>query len=432
MDPIKLTAGGTALLFGDDGNVSNAATKKAVGTWTSQSTQKDNKVRYTVNGADQTPLTAAFAFNANNQLTMSLTAPDGTVSSVLTLVGQIVIDNDHNLTYQITDQNGNATGRGLPVYGSISFEQAQNDLVLALTGGGSTKIAGLNGTQSLQAIQNNLADFKGDDLLVFSAQTTNIIDGQADPLILPAQISFAGGWDILPSGSVIFNSNIQSSNTGQTVALEFAGKLKGVTAGFAYFAGPTGTDFAFNIAGQHVFKSVNAETDLSWESTIGFSKKTFRAQVKVNEVTKFKDGQLSFNGTLDLQVPPPQSNGQQGGTPTLSLQMDATYTFDNNNMLVFKADVTGGSQPSYDLMLQGTFKYSNLALTFSIDYTNKSGATDLSVQVGIQGNKNSMIQQLAIVLNITPDQAAVKLNLSFSVRMEFADGVRVKKAAEAA
>jgi hypothetical protein len=110
----------------------------------------------------------------------------------------------------------------------------------------------------------------------------------------------------------------------------------------------------------------------------------------------------------------------------MALSLSATYNIDQNGVLKFTADVQeGGPTPSYDLMLTGTYKYSNLSLTFSINYTDKAGAPDLSVSLAVQGDQNSIIQQLSLILNITPAAAQLQLSLSFSVKLMLVDGQRV-------
>ena len=109
----------------------------------------------------------------------------------------------------------------------------------------------------------------------------------------------------------------------------------------------------------------------------------------------------------------------------MALSLSATYNIDQNGVLKFTADVQeGGPTPSYDLMLTGTYKYSNLSLTFSINYTDKADP-DLSVSLAVQGDQNSIIQQLSLILNITPAAAQLQLSLSFSVKLMLVDGQRV-------
>lgn len=418
MQGLPINVAGRDLLFAIDGNVMDAGMQAVIGAWNSESPQKDNEIGYTADGAAQIPLAAKYSFNDSNQLQVQLANADGSLTDAVTLVGGIEIDDDHDLNYILLDNAGNKTGAKLTIYGDLQFAQDTNNLTIALAGGGRAAIQGLNGVQSLQAEKNHIAAFRADDLLIFHAETDNDV-GQPDLLVVPAKIDFVGNWDI-QQGRLVFMSNIKSSSDSNQVSIGFAGKLAGVTAGFVYFADADKTQVALNITGQHVFKADKSETDLSWQSSIGFTGKTFSAQVNVDSVTNFVGGQsLSIKGSLTLQ----QANGEQ---LEMDLSLEAQYSFDTNNILIFKAAISEGSTPSYDLMLQGTFKYSNLNMTFTAEYTNKAGATDLTVSVGITGDRNSMIQKLALVLDVSESEAKLKLDLTFEVHLQFADGVRVK------
>ncbi len=417
MEGITLTTGGKQLLFATDGTVVDASSQAPLGAWRSQSDQKDNQIRYTVSGAGQTPLPAVYAFNDTNQLQMQLRTADGKLSDPFTFIGGIEIDDSHDLNYVLVDNAGTPTGQKITVYGNLQFAQDTNNLAITLTGGGQTQIQGLSGVTSLQAEKNHIAAFKADDLLTFQAETDNEIPGQEDLVVIPANIQFAGGWDI-QNGSLVFLSNIKGAPNKPAINIGFAGKLGGVTAGFVYFADAGRTQAALNITGQHVFKAGKAQTDLSWESSIGFTGKTFSAQVSVNSVTNLAAGQvLSIKGGLTLMQ-------ETGGKIDMDLALDAQYSFDANNMLVFKALITDGNQ--YDLMLQGTFHYANLNLTFQAAYTNQPGASDLHVAVGIQGDQKSIVKNLALVLDVSESQAKLQINASFDVHLQFADGVRIK------
>ena len=423
MQGITLTVGGKQLLFATDGTVLDATSQAALGAWQSQSTQKDNQIRYTVGGAPQAPLPAIYSFNDTNQLQMQLRTADAKLTSPFAVIGGIEIDDSHNLNYVLVDNTGTPTGLKITVYGNLQFARDTNDLTIALTGGGQARIRGLNGVASLQAEKNTIASFKADDLLTFQAETDNEIAGQEDLVVVPAKIQFAGGWDI-QNGSLVFLSNIKGDPSQPAINIGFAGTLGGVTAGFVYFADAGKTQAAFNISGQHVFKAGKGQTDLSWESSIGFTGKTFSAQVSVDSVTNLAGGQtLSIKGGLTLMQ-------DTGGKTSMDLSLDAQYSFDANNMLVFKALVTDGNQ--YDLMLQGTFHYSNLNLTFQVEYTNQPGASDLHVAVGVQGNQNSIVKNLALVLDVSESQAKLQLTASFDVHLQFADGVSIKTPAVAA
>ncbi|HME07415.1 MAG TPA: hypothetical protein VKG25_10205 [Bryobacteraceae bacterium] len=423
MQGITLTVGGKQLLFATDGTVLDATSQAALGAWQSQSTQKDNQIRYTVGGAPQAPLPAIYSFNDTNQLQIQLRTAEAKLTNPFVVIGGIEIDDSHNLNYILVDNTGTPTGLKITVYGNLQFARDTNDLTIALTGGGQARIRGLNGVASLQAEKNTIASFKADDLLTFQAETDNEIAGQEDLVVVPAKIQFAGGWDI-QNGSLVFLSNIKGDPSQPAINIGFAGTLGGVTAGFVYFADAGKTQAAFNISGQHVFKAGKGQTGLSWESSIGFTGKTFSAQVSVDSVTNLASGQtLTIKGGLTLMQ-------DTGGKTSMDLSLDAQYSFDANNMLVFKALVTDGNQ--YDLMLQGTFHYSNLNLTFQVEYTNQPGASDLHVAVGVQGNQNSIVKNLALVLDVSESQAKLQLTASFDVHLQFADGVRIKTPAVAA
>ena len=96
----------------------------------------------------------------------------------------------------------------ITLYGVISFAQDTNNLTIALTGGGSAQVQGLNDIQSLTAARNDIAEFSGADLLQFEAETDNVVPGSADPLVVPAVIKFTGNWDI-QNGSLVFIGSVK-------------------------------------------------------------------------------------------------------------------------------------------------------------------------------------------------------------------------------
>ncbi len=425
MDGLNLTIGGRKLLLMTTADVVDAASGTTVGAWRSESNEKDNKVRLTVDGGAESAVQAVYQFNGNNQLVAQLVGDDGTVFDPFTFVGGIEIDDQHDLQYVLVDNTGASTGKSITVYGDLSFAENTNHLSIALTGGGTAGIQGLTGVQSLQAEKNHIAAFHADDLLIFHAETDNDIPGQEDLVVIPAKIDFVGAWDI-QDGSLVFHSNIKGSPESPAVSIGFAGTLKGVTAGFVYFADKGQTQAALNITGQHVFQAEHATTELAWQTSIGFTGKSFLAQVDATSTTHFATGQvLAIKGDLTLQ--------QDDGTPLkMNLSLEASYSFDANNILVFKALITGGDQPSYDLMLQGRFHYRDLALVFTVEYTQNPTASDIKVTLGITGDRKSIIKNISLVLDISEAEAKLQLNLSFDVRLRFADGVRVKEIPAAA
>ena len=97
-------------------------------------------------------------------------------------------------------------------------------------------------------------------------------------------------------------------------------------------------------------------------------------------------------------------------------------------ILVFRANIASdGIQTSYDLMLEGTFRCKNMKLEFALRLSNKAGAKQIQVQIGIEGSTESVIKNLALLLDISEYEASLKLTLSIEVRMRFVDGVRVRE-----
>jgi hypothetical protein len=410
-----LTIAEKQLTFGSDGSVTDS-TGASQGTWT---TQQDNKVHYTIGGEDQTPLDATWSMDANNVLSVVLSAGAGTEPSAsFAFLGGVEIDDATHLIYFIVDGTGTKTGFKITLTGAITLSADSSSLSVALAGAAAIQITGDSTTQILTAAQNSVADFNAEDLLNFAAVTTNTVEGVPDGVPVLAKINFAGNWDIRGSG-LVFVSQVRVPAGGPaTIDIAFAGTLKGVTVGFEYFTGADATDpaqFAFNISGQHVFDSGK----LNWSSSIGFTGKAFTASVEITDQQNIGNNKLSITGKLNL-------SDTAGGPLKIDLSLSAEYDIDKNGVLKFTADVEeGGPTPSYDLMLSGTYKYSNMSLTFSIDYTDKAGVPDLRVNVAIQGDQNSVIQKLSLILDITPAAAQLQLTLSFSARLQFVDGQRV-------
>ncbi|MCX6633182.1 MAG: hypothetical protein NTW28_36770 [Candidatus Solibacter sp.] len=299
MPGLRVTIGGRRLVFAATGAVLDGVSQQPVGKWRSESAEKDNRFRYDLAGVAQTLLVAAYRLNGKNQLVLGLPG-DGGATAEFTFQGMIAVDADHHFFYELIDDTGRNTGVAFTVYATgFHFAEKSNDLVVELAGGGELNIGGASGAQSLEAVRNHLPQFRADDLLTFEAVTTNVVDGE--PQDFPADLHFGGTFD-LERDQLVFLSEIQNT-PGKSVKLGFAGKLKGVTAGFVYFADGLSTDVVLNIHGKHVFNSAGGgQTDLTWETTLGFSGQTFRAAVAVDFARTTASGNiLSLNGKLRLE-----------------------------------------------------------------------------------------------------------------------------------
>jgi hypothetical protein len=422
LEGLRFTAAGRKLLLATTGDLVDVAgtAEKVVGKWVAQSTQKDNQIRYTVDGAAQAPLKANYSFTKRNQLQVSVTS-DGSASKFV-FPGRIEVDSNHDFKYFIIDSKGEDTSAFFVLYGEFSFADTTVSLTIKLTGGGVTAVTGASGSQSLETVKNHMAGFDADDLLTFHARTVNVFDGVLEPVSKLAILDFLGNWDI-QDGTIVFVSQVRSSPGSREVNLGFAGKFKAVTAGFVYFADASGAKAVLNIRGRHTFKG--GAGSLAWNTVIGFSEKSFDAQVSVTGFVPLESGQsLTIDGKLAIK-------GGGGKQLSLDLSLQARYDFEAG-LLVFRADIaTGGLQPTYDLMLAGAFKYSNLNLTFQIQYTNTANAKKLTVAVGVQGSRDSMIRNLALMLDVSESEAKLKLNLTIEARIVLKNGVRVKELAEA-
>ena len=414
MDGLQLNVGGQTRVFlpsGDVGVLSNGQTTLK-GKWRTTSLAdepKDNQIRYTLDGAAQAAVPVRYSFDGNNQLVAVIPAAanGGSDSSPFAFLGTINIDGTFNLVYALMDAEGNNLSNSITLYGNISVDPQTHNLTVDLGSAGKTQITGASGLQSLDAARNNLAQFKGDDLLRYSAVTTNLLkDGSAAQTL--ANINLPGSWDI-KQGKLVFVSQVK----GQTVEIGFAGTYKGITAGLAYFAGPGGNEFAFNIKGQHTWDNGSSA---NWAFSLGYSGKTFTATLSGQSIIKTGDGTFTISGKTSLV--------SADGKPTFDLNLDVAYKW-QQGFLHFTANVasTGGNL-SYDLGLEGNFVYKGGTLSFQIKFSNKPADSSLQFNLNFTGGKDSLIQSLSLVLNVSPDK--VDLTFSFQVSLSWEDG-KLKK-----
>jgi hypothetical protein len=429
--PLTLKVGGQTLAFLPSGEVAVAAdgNQTVQGSWRSKvsgAEPRDNKVRYSLNGADQTPLQAVYSFtDPDNQLQVILKADDGTQSDPFVFPGGIEIDDDHELIYNLIDDSGNTLNASVTVYGgNFRFEDGTGNLLMDLAGGGQVSVVGDSGVNSLEAVENRVAGFNADDLLHFHASTDNTL-ADSSVMSVPAKLSFIGTWDI-QNGSLVFLSKITGDITKPDVHIGFAGKIGAVTAGFVYFADSQGTQLAFNISGRHVWKAGNTTDEFNWQSTLGFSQKTFNAKVNFDLTSKSTSGRtFSVDGDLTLQQ-------TAGGAASMSFNLKAQYQW-KNNLLTFHADVSDvAGALSYELMLEGTFKLNHGKITFNVKYTNAPAGDTFSLDLNMQGDKSNMIKSLSVHLQISQGAAGIMINATAEIRLRFVKGVGVLEKVPAA
>jgi hypothetical protein len=427
MEGLKISNGAKTLFFLPTGDVAEDGTEKVVGKWRSESKGNEvrNRLRYNVGGAEQTALPVKYSFNEFNQLVAVLpgAGAGGADGDPYTFRGRVRINDNHDLVYEVYGKDGIQTSNRITIYGDISFAEKTNDLVLALSGGGEATVKGAKGTNGIsqmKAEKNFVAAFKADDLLRFMAFTSN--DFSTSPARVPkkAQIEFVGKWDMRDEGGenqLVFVSKVISSGGQNIVTLGFAGKVQAVTFGFAYYADKDGHNFAFNIKGEHKWKS----TEAKWELSLGYSARKFTAEVSGTITSKGKFGVFTLTGAARIEH-------ESGKKIAISLLLEGVYTFENNK-LVFKIDIqTSDGKVTYDMLLEGKFVFKSGTLSFQVKFSNKNPGEDFSIEIAWKKDLDQLKTSLSLVLE--KDKKDIKITFEFEMRMRWKDGVRIKDPAK--
>jgi hypothetical protein len=421
MNGLQANINGQQLVFTPDGNVSatSGGASQVKGTWKTKAADQasQNKISYTIGGAPQTPVPVTYQFNANNQLVAVIPAAanGGAASAPFTFLGTIAIDDNHDVTYSLLNATGAALPTSITVYGDISFEANTNDLLIKLAGGGQTKITGEDGVQKLEALENTLAGFNADDLLRFIASTTNTFaDGTVT--LAAAKIDFIGNWDV-KGDQLVFMSRVKGNIANPDVEIGFGGTFKGVTFGFAYFSDKDGVDLAFNIKGQHTWNS----TAVSWNVSLGYTQKTFKASFAGTLHQKSAEGrEFTLSGKTTFEM-------KDGSKPSFALELNGEYDWTQDGKLIFTAKVSEQNGAlNYDLSLEGKFVFKSGTLSFQIKVSSADSSPSVQITLAFQGNQASLIKALSLVLNVSEGQ--VSIDFQFEMRMTFVDGVLVKSA----
>lgn len=417
MNGLSLNFQGETRVFGPDGTVSVLVNgqPQPKGTWTTQPPggPKDNQIRYDISGQAQSPLPIKYSFNEQNQLqaTIPAAANGGTDSEPFTFMGSIQLDDAHDIVYQLITADGSPMQRNVTLYGDLRFDPKTHNLLIDLTGGGTAEIKGDSGVASLEALKHDISPFQSNDLLRFKASTTNVLsNGQTKKIA--ADTKFTGNWD-LKGSQLVFVSQVKGDIRKPTVTLGFAGKFKAVSAGLAYFADEQGTQFAFNINGQHRWNSGSA----NWDVFLGYSKKQFTARVSGNlQIDKPMGDQRDLTLSADWTI-----EHTDGSQTNLKMELAAAYRWSDQNMLTIQAQfVKNGLTVSYDLKVEGKFVFKSGVLTFQVKYNNQDPDNKFSFQIAFQANPTNLIKALSIVLNVTEN--SVSIDFQFEMRMTWVDG----------
>ncbi len=427
MKELQLNKGTQKHIFQADGKVAvlanNARTVK--GTWRTEAKAtepKENVLRYDIDGQSQTPVAVRYGFNQFNQLTAVIPAAanGGADSETAVFLGQILIDDAHDLVYSILTPEGNLANNRITVYGDLKFSGDTSNLVIEMKNGEKAEIKGekgLTGLAMLKAEKNLVQEFKANDLLRFAVFTRNDLATQTTRVPKKAEIEFVGKWDVNPdSGQLVFLSKVTGDLTKPDVTIGFAGTVKAVSVGFAYFADKDGKQLVFNIKGEHRWNSTAAR----WELSLGHSEKKFTATFKGKLEKTMADGQqFALSGEMTIEH-------AAGKSTSLAFKVEGSYQFNNDNKLVFTVDVaTSNGQVTYDLKVEGRFVFKKGTLVFQVRFSNKEPNSTVQIQIAFKGNEASLIKNLSLVLDIAPNK--VTINFEFEMRMRWVDGVLVKE-----
>jgi hypothetical protein len=425
MKGLRLSFKGEERIFFPDGSVAvmTDGEPKVVGAWRSQSLaddDKDNCIRYDIRGVQQEPVPVQYGFNDSNQLTATIADPSAASEEVgtpvtVTILGQIAIDDLHDIVYKMVDHEGRLTGRQIVIYGSLSFNEAGDKLVIDLVGDGQAEIKGQDPIASIEALRNNnRREFRGDDLLRFNALTYNDVGGAPFPKSYPAEINLTGEWDI-QGGQVVFVSKVKGDPRKPDVVVGLAGRFKGISAGLAYMVDKDGEEqIAFQIEGKHTWNS----GDASWSCSLGWSDRKFTGKILGDLETKTKSGnRLVMSGSLEIEK-------DEDAPLQLDLDLKVSYDWKDGN-IIFSADVsTENERLNYDLALEGTYKFKSGKLTFAIVYSDRDDARSATVSLAASGNRDDLKWSLSVLLEVDEDQ--IDLEIYFSIKVKWENGVRVK------
>jgi hypothetical protein len=395
---------GATLIFGPEGDVAQVVNGQQLmtGHWRSESGERDNCIRFDLNGQPQTPIPCRYRFNEFNQLVAALEKPDGSSTDEFTFTGFIEVNETGVMVFTLITGEGVAMAHNVVVYGKLHFDSS-NLLVIDLAGGGSARIRGDGGSASIEALAN-LADphAKAADLLKFHASTVNKLASGRKKTYL-ANIQLKGNWDI-QDNSIVF---LAAHDDGST-KIGFAGKFKGVAAGFAY--SPDGGKIGFVISGTHTWNSGSA----SWDVTLGYSKARFEGHLSGAAQQTLPNGAVALTGSMDIA----------GKDISFDMNIQARFTWNQANNLIFVADVqtTPGHELNYDLKLEGTFVFDGATLRFDAK-VSKTDAT-VSFALATSGNKDALTFALAMTLDRATSQ--VDLSFTFSMTMRWENGKLVK------
>lgn len=419
MRRLKLNHNGETRFFQADGTVAVLQRGLPVvrGVWKAGAST-GNLIEYHLDNLDQPPVPVCHRFNQFNQLETLIpaTANGGVDSEPCTWLGRIEVDDACDIVYHLFADDGTALSHHLLVRGQLRFAAETADLEIDLAGGGVATITGekgLDGISRLAAGQSLTADFDARDLLTFTARTRNDLANRASRLPVRARIEFTGHWDIAPAtGGLIFRSRVAGSPDRPEAAIGFAGQLRAVTVGFAWYADQQGAQLALTISGRHRWNA----TEAGFELTLGKSERRFLADFSGELLRRGEVGhQFVLRGEVTLR------HQEQRGS-VLAIGVEGEYEVDRLGRLVFRAALS--SDAKYDLQLEGKMVYRDGTLSFLMRAGREKETPSIRMQLAYRKNREELQTMLAALLLVEKEK--VRFEVSFEMRLEFKGGVLVR------
>ncbi len=376
---------GKTLLFRADGTVavSNNGAALTQGRWNTNDTSvtPGNRLHYDLNGQVQPPIAVQQAFNANNQLVTTIA---GTAASC-TWFGSIEVDDANDVIYKLMTDDEQDAQHQIVVYGKLRIDEVNADLTIALPEGTQTSIKRAKVPDSIATKPRAIASTKAPYQLQFSASTQNQFPGEPIAIPAPARIRFNGLWKMDATTGFMFIAKVTGPVAKPDVAIGFAGKFKGVAAGFQYTTADN--KLVLSIAGQHTWDHGKGQFKFT---LVNQGAALFQADFSGGFVHTFDDGRtFALEGKLTFK--------KQNQQTSFDLSLKGTYAFAPDGRLTFSAQLgQAGGLTTYDIRLGGTVGFKGGTLSFAATFSNKQTSSlqiafdrdDLKIKFGLAFGKS--------------------------------------------
>lgn len=362
---LQFTTNGKTLLFRADGTVAEQSASNVLprGRWNTIAPvgTSVNQLQYDLGGTVQPVIPVQQSFNNSNQLVTTITS---TPAATCTWFGNIEVDDANNVVYHLMTDSEQDANHQIVVYGKLHVDSANADLAIDLPDGTKTSIKRAKIPNSIATKPGLVASAKAPYELQFSATTLNQFPGSTVPAPAPAKIRFKGSWKVDPEKGFMFIAKVSGPVAKPDVEIGFAGKFKGVAAGFQYTTADN--KLVLTIAGQHTWDNGKGQFKFTLTNT---GSSLFQADFSGGFSQTFRDGRtFSLDGTLTVK--------KQSKQTSFDMSLGGTYTFDANGRLVFSANVSqAGGVLTYDIQMGGTVAFKSGTLTFSATLSNKQVST---------------------------------------------------------